>query len=427
MGSTFHFSIMVKKSTRQPARLLQTEQPRLGGKRLLVIAASADRRRAISRDARSWGMLPYVAGSSQEALYWIGKSEAFDVAVIDQIIVKNEGAALLEQIQTSHAKALPFICILDEGQQQLDNAALLAAHLPPSFTSSQLNNILAGIFSSVQSATAVTPPLSHSDSNAAGQHPLRILLVEDNRVNQKVATRLLGKLGYTVEVVENGRDAISALEKQPFDVIFMDIQMPEMDGLEATAAIRSQWPAGQQPQIIAMTAHALEGDREYFLSHGMDDYISKPIQIDKLVEALHKCQAAKASAENNGTVDAYGLIDQNELESLLGPNAQKIFEGLLPIYLKEAEQSLNSINQAISLGNATQLKQAAHSLKGNSANIALGKIAELCRALEDLDPATSHEEAAALTQRISRALGEVKKHYWRNPAGPQTAVNEINS
>ncbi len=424
VGSTFHFSIMVEKSTRQPARLLQTEQPRLGGKRLLIVAANADMRRAISRDARSWGMSPYVAGSGQEALYWISKSEAYDAAIIDHVIVESEGVASLEVIQTSHKKALPLIHINSEEGQVLDDTHLFRAQLPPSFTSSQLNNILAGIFSTVQSATTDTAPPTRPDSNMAEQHPLRILLAEDNRVNQKVATRLLKKLGYEIDVAGNGRIAIEALEKQPYDVIFMDIQMPEMDGVEAAAAIRAQWPPEQQPRIIAMTAHALEGDREHYLTQGMDDYISKPIQIDKLVGSLYKCMPIKIEAANHPPESATNpLISQSDLEDLFGPNSNKFLEELLPIYLKEAEKSVSSMNQAISLGDSKQLRQAAHSLKGNSANIALNKIVELCRTTEKIDLAASHDKAVALVQQISQTVDEVRKQYPQNPEALQSQAN----
>jgi CheY-like chemotaxis protein len=195
---------------------------------------------------------------------------------------------LLAEIQQTHKKSLPLVSIGCENEPEFEGSPPFAAQLPLSFTSSQLNNVLAGVFSTVQSATAEASPPQPGDTMAE-QHPLRILLAEDNRVNQKVATRLLEKLGYKVEVVGNGRAAIEALEKQPFDVILMDIQMPEMDGLEAAATIRSQWPLQQQPTIIAMTAHALEGDREHYLAQGMDNYVSKPIQIDKLVEVLYQC------------------------------------------------------------------------------------------------------------------------------------------
>ena len=426
LGSTFHFTIIAEKSTRQPARLLQTEQSHLGGKRLLIIAANADMRRAISRDARSWGMTPYVAGNGQEALYWISKSEAYDIAMLDHAILENEGVALLEEIHSSHKKALPLVRINSEEGQEYDDAHLFGAQLPPSFTSSQLNNILAGIFSTVQSATTDAAPPTRTISNMAEQHPLRILLAEDNRVNQKVATRLLGKLGYEVDVAENGRVTIEVLKKQPYDVILMDIQMPEMDGVEATAAIRAQWPPEQQPKIIAMTAHALEGDREHYLGQSMDDYISKPIQIDKLVSALYRCAPVKVETASTSLASkTNALINQADLEDLFGPNANKFLEELLPIYLKEAEKSLSRMNEAISPGNTSQLKQAAHSLKGNSANIALNKIAELCKTMEKLDLAASHDEAVALVQQISQAVDEIKKQYLQNPETPQLIVNKV--
>jgi CheY-like chemotaxis protein len=124
------------------------------------------------------------------------------------------------------------------------------------------------------------------DSDMAQRHPLRILLAEDNLLNQKVALSLLRRMGYQVDVALNGRQVLAALEQHPYDVVLMDIQMPEMDGLEATHRIRTDWPEEEQPWIIALTAQAVEGDRERFLSMGMDDYVSKPVRIDVLAKAL---------------------------------------------------------------------------------------------------------------------------------------------
>ncbi|MEJ2749793.1 MAG: response regulator, partial [Anaerolineae bacterium] len=339
-GSTFHFTIVAAKSAEQPARLLQSEQPRLGGRRLLIIAADADLRRAISRDARNWGMNPYVAGSSAEARYWIGKSEPFDIAIVDQAIVEMEGETFLQVIQRAHKKTLPLVGLQKEDAPSQEANRLFAALLPPSFKSAQLNNVLAGVLNATQSTTAVSPPPATSNANMAEQHPLRILLVEDNRINQKVATRLLGKLGYEVEVADNGRVAIETLKKQPFDVIFMDIQMPEMDGVETTSIIRNQWPPDQQPQIIAMTAHALEGDREHYLAQGMDNYISKPIQIDKVVEMLYECQPIMKDSTPNDTAappQNPALIDLETLNSLMGDDALKFLEDILPIFIEDGQ------------------------------------------------------------------------------------------
>jgi CheY-like chemotaxis protein len=123
------------------------------------------------------------------------------------------------------------------------------------------------------------------------QHlPLRILLAEDNLVNQKLALRLLAKMGYRADVAADGLEAIQALERQPYDVILMDVQMPEMDGLEATRRICERWPVGVRPRIIAMTANAMQGDREICLAAGMDDYVSKPIRVNELIQVLECCK-----------------------------------------------------------------------------------------------------------------------------------------
>jgi CheY-like chemotaxis protein len=124
------------------------------------------------------------------------------------------------------------------------------------------------------------------DAGMAQRHPLRILLAEDNVVNQKLALRLLQQMGYRADVASNGVEAIQCVERQPYDVVLMDVQMPEMDGLEASRQITAKWPPSQRPRIVAMTANAMQGDREDCLAAGMDDYVTKPIRVDALVEAL---------------------------------------------------------------------------------------------------------------------------------------------
>ena len=120
----------------------------------------------------------------------------------------------------------------------------------------------------------------------AASHPLRILLAEDNAVNQKLALRLLQRMGYRADVASNGIEALESVARQPYDVVLMDVQMPEMDGLEATRRITAKWPPRERPRIVAMTANAMQGDREVCLAAGMDDYVTKPIRVDALVEAL---------------------------------------------------------------------------------------------------------------------------------------------
>jgi CheY-like chemotaxis protein len=136
-------------------------------------------------------------------------------------------------------------------------------------------------------------PKAAIDAGMAARHPLRILLAEDNVVNQKLALRLLQQMGYRADLASNGVEAIECAERQPYDVVLMDVQMPEMDGLEASRRIVARWPNGGRPRIIAMTANAMQGDREECLAAGMDDYVTKPIRVDALVEALNQAVVRK--------------------------------------------------------------------------------------------------------------------------------------
>jgi CheY-like chemotaxis protein len=167
--------------------------------------------------------------------------------------------------------------------------ALFAACLTKPIRASALFDAVMGIFARPQPSALADLP-ARPEGEMLQRLPLRILLAEDNVVNQKLALRLLAQMGYQADLVVNGLEAIQALERQPYDLILMDVQMPEMDGLEATRQICARWPAGQRPRIVAMTANAMQGDREICIAAGMDDYVSKPIRVDELVQALARCK-----------------------------------------------------------------------------------------------------------------------------------------
>ncbi|HET6803206.1 MAG TPA: response regulator, partial [Casimicrobiaceae bacterium] len=151
---------------------------------------------------------------------------------------------------------------------------------------SQLFDVLAGLFAHETVNAPVTATAPRLDGTIAARHPLRILLAEDNVVNQKLALRLLQQMGYRADLASNGLEAIDSVQRQTYDVVLMDVQMPEMDGLDASRAICARWPPGERPRIIAMTANAMQGDRDMCLAAGMDDYVTKPIRVERLVEAL---------------------------------------------------------------------------------------------------------------------------------------------
>ncbi len=291
-GATFHFTIKTQAAD-APAtssrRDLRGVQPPIAEKRILIVDDNDTNRRILTVQTQKWGMQPRDTASPLQALNWIKRGDPFDVAILDMHMPEMDGIALAQAIRESHtAKALPLIMFTSLGRREGGSESIeFAAHLTKPIKPSQLFDALVGIF--VEQPTHVRrteTAKTQFDPEMAHKHPLRILLAEDNAVNQKLALRLLQQMGYRADVAGNGLEAIEAVERQKYDVILMDVQMPELDGLDATRAIVARWPKGVRPQIIAMTANAMQGDREMCLEAGMDDYMTKPIRIDELVAAL---------------------------------------------------------------------------------------------------------------------------------------------
>jgi CheY-like chemotaxis protein len=201
-----------------------------------------------------------------------------------------DGLTLARAIRARReAQVLPLVLCSSLGRRELEaDRTVFAAQLAKPLKPSQLYDALLGIFAGQAPLTRKTEGSPGLDPEMAQRLPLRILLAEDNAVNQKLALRLLGQLGYRADVAGNGLEAIAALERQRYDVVLMDVQMPELDGLEAARVICQRWPQAERPRLIAVTANAMQGDREQCLEAGMDDYISKPIRVDELVAVLNQ-------------------------------------------------------------------------------------------------------------------------------------------
>jgi CheY-like chemotaxis protein/nitrogen-specific signal transduction histidine kinase len=294
-GTVFHFTIVAEAVPDVASRAhLLGEQPALRGKRLLIVDDNATNRRIVVQYARNWGMLPIETASPIEALAWIARGDPFDVGVLDVAMPEMDGVVLAAEIRRHRRVAdLPLIFLSSIGQRESGADAIqVAAYLMKPLKPSALFNALIAVFAGQHAALArVVPGKPTLDPGMAKRRPLRILLAEDNAVNQKLALRLLERMGYRADVAGNGLEAIAALERQPYDVILMDVQMPEMDGLEATREIRRRWSGPVRPRVVAMTANAMQGDRELCLEAGMDDYVSKPISADELVRALTESSA----------------------------------------------------------------------------------------------------------------------------------------
>ncbi|MGZ9221730.1 MAG: response regulator, partial [Anaerolineales bacterium] len=222
---------------------------------------------------------------------WIQAGEHFDLVITDMHMPELDGLMFTRQIRTlQDEKALPIILLTSLGRRELGADELhFSAYLTKPLKPSGLYDALAGIFARSLVTPRPAPAKTVMDAEMAIRHPLRILLAEDNQVNQKLASRILEQMGYRTDIASNGLEAVESIERQIYDVILMDVQMPEMDGLDATRNIRKLAHV-TQPYIIAMTANAMEGDREMCIAAGMNDYVSKPIRVNELVEALMKAE-----------------------------------------------------------------------------------------------------------------------------------------
>jgi signal transduction histidine kinase/DNA-binding response OmpR family regulator len=289
-GSTFRFTIRaplaeMPQSTR---RSFIGEQAALAGKRLLIVDDNATSRKILSLQTVRWGMLPMDTGLPGQALDWLHAGQRFDLAIVDMHLPGMDGGELARQIH-GVAKDLPQVLLTSPGRREAaaEGAGLFKATLTKPLRQSSLFDTLVTLLAAAGAPGAeATRAKPRMDPGMALRHPLRILLAEDNLVNQKLAMRLLQQMGYRADLASNGLEATESVGRQIYDVVLMDVQMPEMDGLDASRQITARWQQNARPRIVAMTANAMRGDREACLAAGMDDYITKPIRVDQLVEAL---------------------------------------------------------------------------------------------------------------------------------------------
>jgi PAS domain S-box-containing protein len=418
-GSKFHFSIVAAAAARAavPSRL--GSRRTLAGKKVLIVDDNASNRVILALQVRSWGMVPHEAQSGEEALEWIRAGTDFGVAVLDRQMPSMDGLTLAREIRkVREPKALPLILLTTLGQRDEGMGKIgIAARLTKPVKSSQLYDALIGIFAAEpgegrEAPEVPTEPSTVVDAGMGSRHPLRILLAEDNEVNQRVALRILERLGYRASVAGNGKDAIEALEREGFDAVLMDVHMPEMDGIEATARIR-RWPAERQPRIIAMTANAVRGDRERLLQAGMDDYVSKPVRVEELVAALKRAAPRPASGNEPAKADrppAGMVLDLRALEGLraaLGDDREAFLE-IITAYLEDTPKLLAALREALGRGDQEAFTRAAHTLKSSSATLGAMTLSSLAAQLETAGREGAMSGAASSVAEAEARYGEVR-------------------
>jgi PAS domain S-box-containing protein len=418
-GSTFSFTI---NSSTPPANMvlpkfyLRGKVPELNGKRVLIVDDNETNLMILRMHCENWGMTPRTSASSRKALEWVRKGDPFDVAIIDMMIPEMDGLQLAKELRAIRSReSLPLILCSSAGQSatEYDPDNLFSAILVKPIKQDQIFEAVTAVVTGTNRAKARAKP---TPSTMSTEHlPLSLLVAEDNPVNQKLLVRVLQQLGYSADLAADGAEVLRALKKKRYDLIFMDVHMPEMDGLEATRTIVNSRRREERPIIIAVTADALQGDREKCIEAGMDDYITKPIRmadIQGVIERWGKATAepAKKSVKADPTA-GLGLLEQAMLERMqqLGLETDLAFMiELIATYAPSFEKQFELLTKATSEKDAHNLHQAAHSLKGAGLNIGALEFGELCRKIEDLASGNDFESVesmiAALKQEKARLL-----------------------
>jgi GAF domain-containing protein/CheY-like chemotaxis protein/HPt (histidine-containing phosphotransfer) domain-containing protein len=420
VGSEFRFTI------RAPAgdvpvtlhRDLSGVQPTLRGKRVLVVDDNATNRRILVAHLDAWGMQSRATGSPAEALGWIAAGASFDLGVLDMHMPEMDGVTLAHSLREHGAgKTLPLILFTSLGRREAraeDEG--FAAYLNKPIKPSQLFDALASVLpdqpTPVPQRAAVRSQL---DPEMATRHPLRILLAEDNVVNQKLALRLLAQMGYRADLAANGLEAIDAVERQTYDVILMDVQMPELDGFEASREIVRRWPR-ERPRIVAMTANAMQGDRELCEAAGMDDYVAKPIRVEELVAALERSAPRTVSAAGARGAAEPPAIDGAAYERLVTTMGAEFVAELTDTFVEDSRELVATLRAALAAGDRDAFRRAAHSLKSNGETLGAMRLAAQARELEALARSGSLDGAgegleplAREHEAVTRMLGELRR------------------
>ncbi|GAA2568107.1 hypothetical protein GCM10010435_47390 [Winogradskya consettensis] len=391
VGSTFTVTAQLRTC---PQNITDTDRSelRLIGRSALVVDDNSTNRTVLQRQLAGWGMDCTVAASGRDALAHIEAGEEFDCAILDMHMPGLSGLELATALRDTPATAdLPLLLTSsitwqpEPGQRELFDAVLTKPT-----RASTLHTTLVRLLLPAEPAAAWTPS---TGTPAPHQRSLRILLAEDNHVNQQVAQHMLAKLGHRVHTVADGREAVHAIQQAPYDVVLMDIQMPVLDGLEATRVIRAELPAARQPYIIAMTASVLIEDRTACHLAGMNDYLAKPVRLDDIAQALARVTAGRdvEEAVRQGLVpvgDDRAALIRARLVDITDPDpteAERVMlAGMLTSFTTKTPAVIDALEAALIAGDGETARATAHALKGTAGNLGITALADLLGAIESV-------------------------------------------
>jgi CheY-like chemotaxis protein/HPt (histidine-containing phosphotransfer) domain-containing protein len=410
-GATFHFTIRAEAADLPEPHQQQLfeAQTALDGRRVLVVDDNETNRRMMQLQAERWGMEPVLVAAGAEALRRVRAEQAgrFDVAVLDMHMPEMDGLELARTL-ADERPGMARLMLSSSGRRRQDEPALDAWLSKPARAERLLRTLRTLVGDGDPDDEAPAPERRQLERDLGERHPLRILLAEDNLVNQKVALRVLGRLGYRADAVADGREVLGAVKRQRYDVVLMDVQMPEMDGKEAARRLCERYPDDdERPRLVAVTANATEDGRAACYRAGMDDHLAKPFEARALADTLRQCtrlpeeppspaeddggeagdeaappasSGAAAAAAADG--EAPPVFDPAYLREQVGDDPAFV-EELIGHFLEDAPQQIEAMRAACERADADALEHAAHTLKANARTFGAERLARLCQTLEE--------------------------------------------
>ena len=407
-GSTFWFTAEFEKQTSPVEETVKIE-PQLEGLRVLIVDDNATNRKIIHHQIISWKMRNGMASSAAEALTILRREatagDPYDFVILDMQMPEMDGMMLARAIKADTSIAQTHLIMMSsvggrgevEKTKQSGIDAYLTKPVRPSVLFDSLIRVIASSPRSVQHFRTRESPIS-----ALGKSRAKILVVEDNPINQKVLIRQLEKLGFSPELAADGKEALDKVTREKYDLVFMDCQMPEMDGYQTTREIRKREGTSKHTKIIAMTAHALPGDREKCLAAGMDDYLSKPIDqiaLGKKIREIGLSITAGPQEKPRLNFSSFPLLKKDE----------RLFKEMAELFLQYAPGQFSDVKKSIQQSDAKLLERTAHTLKGSIAHIVKGKAFELASQLEQIGQSGNLENALPLCNLLEEEIDQIKQ------------------
>lgn len=422
-GSEFWFTVVLEKQAKSADTGIE-DGADFRDKRILVVDDNSTSQDVLSAYLQSWSCRFSVTSSGVEALRNLRQAlpdnDPFDIAIIDMLMPEMDGETLGRVIQDDPSlKDTALVILTSAGKRDKmarSDKISSANYLPKPVRPSQLYNCLVAIIDDKRAtgSTKVVSRIAEPPTGKEWKSKNKILVAEDNATNQKVARRILEKLGYRADLVANGKEAVNALEMIRYDLVLMDVQMPEVDGFEATAMIRQrEKKEGTHVPIVAMTAHALKGDRERCLEAGMDDYVSKPIQPKELADALERYLSPARKTEKKETIVQVKLVEEeifNRLALIQRLDGDEEFcDELIEVFLDDCQVQLEKLKKALEEEDAQSLQRQAHTMKGAAANVEAKVIRSIAYQIELAGKEKNIESANSLIAKLESALEDLRE------------------